>query len=115
MADPFVDVNLNDDFGHSPLMLLCLKNRSESFDSYVEKLIQRPDVNVRAMNNERCNALHIICSSHRLHISDKLIVALIRKGIDIADTNKDGMKSLDLLCEHYAGVNVNDLIRHLQK
>ena len=81
-----VDVNCTDDFGKTPLMLLCSYNLNDSLYNCVKILIQnRHDIKVNHMDYNdymEKNALMQLCAESESDEIVEMARLLIAKGID---------------------------------
>ena len=107
------DINHRDANGRTPLMLLCMKNKTESLLEATKTLLKRQDVDVNAKDDEGNNALTLLCEHYNRDNIIDIVKLLIQRGIDITTTNEKGLNALMLLCIQYNHENLIDLIELL--
>jgi len=98
--------------GRTPLMLLCEKNHSESFESCFQHLAERRDVNINAKDYSGANALHSLLEFNPKISADVVDQLIFERGIDTT-CKKDGMNMLHLLCKYSQGVETAQVARLL--
>jgi len=101
-------VNMVDDDGFSPLLLMCRNNRTGGLIGSINALLmtfQKEDgsinreikVDVNYQDRNRFNALHYICSHHQGDDFLEILHLLIQCGIDVNRTQKEkGNNALQL-------------------
>ena len=94
-----VDVNCTDEFGFTPLLLLCRNNHSDGLFDCVRLLLERFDIQINQKDKLfRQNALMLLCGWSKSGKILKVAQLLIEKGIDIHQTDKRGWNALMFLC-----------------
>ena len=92
-----VDVNCVNRDTHTPLMLVCIRNESQTLRECVNILLRNRDVDVTVKTFNGNNALHLLCSNNNSPQMMQVAQLLIENGVDVNDTNNKGRTALQNL------------------
>ena len=102
-SDKHVNVNCLDLYDRTPLLLICMKNRSESLLRALEVLLLRDSVSVNARDREGFSALALVCLHDGGLMMIKVIQLLIRYGADIHALSNQNWSVLYALFSNFNG------------
>jgi len=112
VADPSVSADCKTRYGETPLVLLCSRNQSNSLLPALQALLRRDDVDLEATYSGY-NSLNLLLRFYRKENLIRCASLLIKQGIRVNETDKDGQKPILILCRFYAGEDLIDICRLL--
>ena len=98
-----VNVNCIDACNRTPLLLLCLKNRSKSLFRALEVLLNCDSVDINAKDRDGFNAISLVCLYEGSPMLAEIIKLLTRYGADIHATTNQGWTVIHALCNNFNG------------
>ena len=106
------DINCKTPYGETPLLLLCTRNQTASLYYALEILLNRADVNLLATYCEH-NALTLVSRFYRHQNLIHCARLLIKRGICVDKTDRNGQTALSIICQLYSGEDLIDIARLL--
>ena len=111
-----IDVNVRDEEDRTLLMLICLKNQTESLYDFIRYMfLRRGDADVNATDKYGNNILTLLCENYpHNNLIDILRLLIPLRNIDVnCTTTRDNSNALLLLCTTYNHDNLIDIIQLL--
>lgn len=102
-SDKHVNVNCLDPYDRTPLLLICIKNRSNSLLRALQVLLLRDSVSVNAIDREGFSALALVCLHDGGMMMIEVIQLLLRHGANIHALSNQGWSVLYALFSNFNG------------
>ena len=113
VMDMTVNINNTNIYGFTPLMLLCKRHTTHDLLSCLKIFSERKDVDFKVLDGCGDSALSILC---RFYSHDNLIGCvrfLLKHGADVDRVTTGPKHPIILLCNHFKGKTLIDIIRLL--